>query len=81
MNVKQKIGQRIKNFRGKAEMSQKDLAYAADLDRSYIASIENGQRNVSIVNIEKIAVALGVSLKDFFYDDKFDDATNCSKRD
>jgi len=81
MNAKQKIGQRIKDLREKAEMSQKDLAYTADLDRSYIASIENGQRNVSIVNIEKIAVALGVSLKDFFYDDKFDDATNCSKRD
>jgi len=71
MNVKQKIGQRIKDLREKAEMSQKDLAYAADLDRSYIASIENGQRNVSIVNIEKIAAALGVSLKEFFKDDKF----------
>jgi len=62
-------------------MSQKDLAYTADLDRSYIASIENGQRNVSIVNIEKIATALGVSLKELFNDDKFDNATECSKRD
>ena len=52
-------------------MSQKDLAYTADLDRSYIASIENGQRNVSIVNIEKIAVALGVTLKEFFNDGEF----------
>ena len=81
MDVKQKIGQRIKDLREKAGMSQKDLAYTADLDRSYIASIENGQRNVSIVNIEKIATALGVSLKDFFDDDKFDDVTNRSKRD
>ena len=55
MDIKLKIGQRIKELREKAEMSQKDLAYTADLDRSYIASIENGQRNVSIVNIEKIA--------------------------
>ena len=52
-------------------MSQKDLAYAADLDRSYIASIENGQRNVSIVNIEKIATALGVTLQELFNDAKF----------
>lgn len=66
MNVKEKIGQRIKELRGAANMSQKDLAYAADLDRSYIASIENGSRNVSIVNIEKIAIALNVTLKDFF---------------
>lgn len=73
MDVKLKIGQRIKELREKSEMSQKDLAYAADLDRSYIASIENGQRNVSIVNIEKIVCALNITLKDFFSDnDKFD---------
>lgn len=71
MDIKRKIGQRIKELREKAEMSQKDLAYTADLDRSYIASIENGQRNVSIVNIEKIAVALGVSLKELFDDAQF----------
>ena len=72
MDVKLKIGQRIKELREKAEMSQKDLAYAADLDRSYIASIENGQRNVSIVNIEKIANALNVTLKEFFNDNEFE---------
>lgn len=66
MDIKLKIGQRIKELREQAEMSQKDLAYAADLDRSYIASIENGQRNVSIVNIEKIAIALNLTLKDLF---------------
>lgn len=59
-------------------MSQKDLAYTSDLDRSYIASVENGQRNISIVNIEKIAVALGVTLKEFFKDNKFDDNTRSS---
>ena len=47
-------------------MSQKDLSYSADLDRSYIASVENGKRNISIVNIEKIAIALEVSVKEFF---------------
>lgn len=53
-------------------MSQKDLAYEADLDRSYIASVENGQRNISIVNIEKIAKALGVSIRTLFRDADFD---------
>lgn len=71
MDIKLKIGQRIKELRGQAEMSQKDLAYAADLDRSYIASIENGQRNVSIVNIEKIAFALNVTVKEFFKSNHF----------
>jgi transcriptional regulator with XRE-family HTH domain len=39
VNVKEKIGQLIKDLREKANISQKDLAYTADLDRSYIASI------------------------------------------
>jgi transcriptional regulator with XRE-family HTH domain len=81
MDIKLKIGRQIKDLREKAEMSQKDLANTADLDRSYIASIENGQRNVSIVNIEKIATALGVSLKELFSDDKFNNDRKCSKRD
>lgn len=72
MDVKLKIGQRIKQLRETADMSQKDLAYTADLDRSYIASVENGQRNISIVNIEKISKALGVTLKEFFDDIEFD---------
>ncbi len=71
MDVKLKIGLRIKELREAESMSQKDLAYTADLDRSYIASIENGQRNVSIVNIEKIASALNVTLKEFFNDAEF----------
>jgi len=71
MNIKAKIGQRIKELRENSAMSQKDLAYAANLDRSYIASVENGQRNVSIVNIEKIATALNVTLNYFFNDVKF----------
>lgn len=71
MDVKFKIGQRIKKLRETADMSQKDLAYTADLDRSYIASVENGQRNISIVNIQKIAKALGVTLKEFFNDIEF----------
>lgn len=62
MDVKTKIGKRIKELREELAMSQKDLAYASDLDRSYIASVENGQRNVSIINIEKISKALNLSL-------------------
>ena len=71
MDIKSKVGQRIKELRIVKRMSQGDLAYISDLDRSYIASVENGQRNISIVNIEKIAVGLGVTLKEFFKDVKF----------
>lgn len=66
MEIKSKIGKRIKELREVKLMSQKDLSFASDLDRSYIASIENGQRNVSIVNIEKIAIALDENLSTFF---------------
>ncbi len=79
MDVKEKIGQRIKELREASSMSQKDLSYAADLDRSYIASVENGQRNISIVNIEKIAIALGVTLKEFFNDGEFNKHSRSSR--
>lgn len=80
MDCKLKIGQQIKELREVSNMSQKDLSYAADLDRSYIASVENGKRNISIVNIEKIASALGLTLKEFFNNDKFDNPAKRSKR-
>ncbi len=79
MDVKSKIGLRIKNLRELANMSQKDLAYSSDLDRSYIASVENGQRNISIMNIEKIAIALNVTLKEFFNYEEFDNITTSSQ--
>lgn len=55
----------VKELREKVYMSQKNLAYSADLERSYIASVESGQRNVSIVNIEKIIKALNITIKEF----------------
>lgn len=66
MEIRSKVGNRIKEIRNINNISQKDLSYAADLDRSYIASVENGQRNISIVNLEKIAKALNVSLAELF---------------
>lgn len=72
MEIKSRIGFRIKQLREEKAFSQQDLAYLSDLDRSYIASIETGARNVSIVNIEKIAKALGISLKEFFNSKEFE---------
>lgn len=72
VEIKAKIGSRMKQLREIAKMSQKDLAYTSGLDRSYIASVENGKRNIAIVNIEKIAKALCVSLKQFFNHEIYD---------
>jgi transcriptional regulator with XRE-family HTH domain len=52
------------------------LAFAANLDRSYIAGIESGTRNVSIVNIAKIAIALEISVQGFFKADQFGNDNN-----
>lgn len=66
MDIKHNVGLRIRELRKEHNISQKDLSYNSDLDRSYIASVENGKRNISIVNLEKIAKALNVSLSVLF---------------
>lgn len=66
MDIKEKVGNRIKEIRTKQGISQEVLAHEAGLDRTYITSVEKGKRNISIVNLEKIANALKVNLSDFF---------------
>ena len=64
--IQQKLGKRIKKLRADKHISQEELADLAELDRTYINSVENGRRNISIVNIEKISNAFEISLKEFF---------------
>ena len=64
--IKQKVGARIRDLRNDRGLSQEKLALAAGLDRTYIASVENGKRNISIVNLEKIIVALNSTFSMFF---------------
>ncbi|MDE7076240.1 MAG: helix-turn-helix domain-containing protein [Clostridia bacterium] len=66
MNVKESLGKRIKILRNEIGISQEELADRAEIDRTYITSVECGKRNISIVNIEKIAKALGVTLSKLF---------------
>jgi len=63
-NLKIKIGQRIKKIRVKQGLSQEKLALLADLDRTYIPSIESGKRNISITVLEKISNALGMTVSE-----------------
>jgi transcriptional regulator with XRE-family HTH domain len=51
MEIKEKIGTRIRDLRQQKSMSQKDLAYEADLDRSYIASVEKMANGMSQLRI------------------------------
>lgn len=61
-----KIGKKIRGIRLKKSMSQEDLAFEADLHRTYISDVERGTRNISIENIGKIAKALRVNIKELF---------------
>ena len=66
MDIKKKVGMRVRELRNNIGISQDELASRAGLDRTYITSVECGKRNISIVNIEKLATALNVSIKEFF---------------
>lgn len=65
-NIKQDVGNRIRQLRIQAGLSQEDLANICEIDRTYITSVECGRRNISIVNLEKIANGLNISLCEFF---------------
>jgi len=60
------ISNRIKSLRQEQKISQEKLADKCGLHRTYIGSVERGERNISIENLEKIADALGVSIKELF---------------
>ena len=62
------LGQQLRKIRTEKNISQEELAFRSGLHRTYISSVERGKRNVSIVNIKKIADALGVSVMELFPD-------------
>jgi len=64
--IKAQFGRRVREMRKRKGFSQEALALACDLDRTYIGGIERGERNVSLINIQKIAAALGMPVKDLF---------------
>lgn len=52
------LGRNIQTLRNEHQLSQEQLAELCDLDRTYISSVERGKRNISVINIIKIADAL-----------------------
>ena len=65
-HIKIEIGQRIKQLRLETGLSQEKFALSIGMDRTYFASVENGKRNISIVNLEKIINGLNTSFSNFF---------------
>jgi len=64
--IKNKFGERLRHLRKQNGLSQETLALACGLDRTYIGGIERGERNLSLINIYKIANALGISAQELF---------------
>jgi transcriptional regulator with XRE-family HTH domain len=60
------FGQKVREARIALGISQKELAFRSGIHRTYISSVERGERNITIVNMKKIADALGVSLNNLF---------------
>ncbi|MPW14909.1 helix-turn-helix domain-containing protein [Lactobacillus helveticus] len=60
------VASRIKELRAKTGLSQEKFAFKIHMDRSYFASVETGNRNVSLLNLIKIINGLNVSFEDFF---------------
>lgn len=61
-----KIGKKIQEVRLAKNLTQKDLAFALDVEISQVTRIERGVINTSILNILKIIEVLGISKADFF---------------
>lgn len=59
-----KLGQNMKKWRMKKKMSQGDISRALAVDRSYVSNIESGRMNPTLSTLEKLAKAIGISVKD-----------------
>ena len=60
------FGIRVRYFRKSLKLSQDELAEKSDLHRTYIGAVERGERNISLMNIFRLADALQVTAKDLF---------------
>ncbi|MCB0538694.1 MAG: helix-turn-helix transcriptional regulator [Bacteroidetes bacterium] len=65
-NILIRFGERVREERLKKGLSQEDLAFRADLHRTYIGMIERAEKNITLINICKICDALEIPLKEIF---------------
>ncbi len=62
--ILKKFGDRVRQLRKQKDISQEELAHRADLHRTYIGMIERAEKNITLLNIEKIANALEVEISE-----------------
>ena len=70
------VSENIRKYRRHIDISQEELAFRADLHRTYIGMIERAEKNITLVNMEKIAKALKVPIQDLIKDSNHDKKTS-----
>ena len=65
-DIRERFGFAVKTRREELNLTQEDLAEKAGIHRTYVSDIERGSRNLSLINIERLAAALAMSLADLF---------------
>ncbi|WP_378105810.1 helix-turn-helix domain-containing protein [Chryseobacterium sp. sg2396] len=63
-----KFGAKVRELRKAKGVSQEELSFKSELHRTYIGMIERAEKNITLVNIEKIAMALEINVKELFDD-------------
>jgi transcriptional regulator with XRE-family HTH domain len=77
MDIRNRFGNALKRLRKQQGLSQEQLAIEAGLDRSYIGGVERGERNISLINIEKLAKTLDIPIHILFME--IDDSEEIEK--
>jgi transcriptional regulator with XRE-family HTH domain len=66
-DIRERFGFVVKTRREELNLTQEDLADKAGIHRTYLSDVERGSRNLSLINIERLAAALSMSLSDLFH--------------
>ena len=70
INARQRLSSNLRHLRAEKKISQEALADLAGLHRTYVGSVERAERNVSLDNIEKLALTLGVDITQLLSDNR-----------
>lgn len=68
LDIQKAFGKKVQELRKQKGISQEKFALSIDMDRTYLASVEAGKRNIAIKNIKKISDGLDISLSQLFED-------------
>ena len=64
MSARQNFARNLRKIRQSQGISQEKLADLCDLQRTYVSSVERGERNIAVDNMERLAIALGVDIRE-----------------